>query len=78
MKTILLIIAAIICFILLASPRITLKPFSFELRDWIYATGFVLIVIGVGLIRYEARSQGKIQMLEELIEEVSINKNIER
>jgi hydrogenase/urease accessory protein HupE len=63
-KLIILSLLATIALLYVASPKLTFKPFSLSFANGWYALGFMLIMIGIGLVRYQGYVEGKKKGIE--------------
>lgn len=58
MKTTMTILIVIIMFLLIAKTKISFSPFEITMRDWRFAVGFFLILLGIGFIYRDAYRAG--------------------
>lgn len=58
MKVIISILIYVVAFLFLSDIKITYKPFTVSLPNWVYAAGFFLILIGVMVIGYNSFRKG--------------------
>jgi len=58
-KLILTSLLIIIALLYIATPKLTIRPFSLSFTNGWFALGFMFVMLGIGLIRYQGYTDGR-------------------
>jgi uncharacterized membrane protein len=70
MKEAVLILLVILALLLLFGVDITLKPLAVRVTSWHFGIGWLLIIIGISLIRYNAAVGARRELMDEVMDEI--------
>ena len=67
MKILLTIVVLSICGLLLMGIKINSNPFKIQFKTPLYGIGFILILVGVFMIRFESHSTGRKEAINQVV-----------